>query len=262
MLVDGNLTEAVITETRDRRNRLRQQVLPPRNNRNLNACSTSPLVVLAAAGNHDLQYISNRTGGALYVSKYASKADKADIVTLQNVISRKLAEKTLQLPPHEQLELKVKLRAIANAVISAQPIGTVQACYILARLSLVQSSRMCVSLNTLKKDQFTHKQVILHAGVLSQMDGSDTAISDSPATQQGKRDAFTALCRQQHASYGSVCIDFHSFVSSYTPCRLPSKSRSAKSKIQEGVHRLEVDTHGFITNAVTFTLHNVRNCCV
>lgn len=177
----GNAVGAVIAKDKDKRNRPRVKVHPTRNNGNLNTCLRSPVCVLAMRGNHDIQYIQNVRGGAEYCSKYASKAEAAETTALQNAIKRKLA---LYVQSHAALPtVRKKLGMVANAVIEAQQVGAVQACYVLGKQKLILSSRTFIHVNTLKRSDITIHTVIIDDNELGDMEGSESALAQSPATQ-------------------------------------------------------------------------------
>ena len=69
---DENASKLIIG--RDNAQRIRVKVHPIRNNANMSVHSPHPLLVCALRGNHDIQYICNKSGGAEYITKYISKA--------------------------------------------------------------------------------------------------------------------------------------------------------------------------------------------
>jgi hypothetical protein len=254
--VEGNEQQAVIVADRDRRGRTRTRVLPPRNNGNINNHLRNPLCFVAGKGNQDIQYIQNTTGGAEYCSKYCSKAEAVESTALQNAVNRKLAKYASDLQDHEHLPLLMQLRAVGHAVVGAQQVGTVQACYVLGKLPLVKSSRATEFVNCLKRTQINTRPVIIAEEQLSALADNDSALSDSPTTQHGKRDAYHALWKQQMQAHGVVHINFFALLSSYTLEAVTS--RNPATKVKEGSKLLMVDSNGFIVKPVTFKLGKVR----
>jgi hypothetical protein len=243
--------------TKDKRSRPRMKVEPPRSNANLSVSSPNPLIAVACRGNHDIQYINNPYGGAEYVSKYVSKNDTAENKVLLNAVSRKLASVTLRLGANEQLTMRQKLHAVGVALISCQQIGTVHACYVLALSNyLVQSSRSSFFINVHCRKDITALPVILDAEVLSEMNGSESAISNSPRSQLGKRDAYHAMVLASLDKFQSCSFDFYAFASSYRTTKESSVPRGANSKIKEGLDvELIIDSEtGLIKNAYSFTI--------
>ena len=255
----GNNEHAIIVKDRDRRQRVRVKVHPPRNNGNLNTSCRHPLIACALRGNHDISFIDNQYGGAEYVSKYSSKADKPDAKVLQNVISRKIAQKMMQLGADPQLSLHQQLRIVASAVVTSQQIGAVHACYIISKQKLIKSSRVVQHYNALPHLEVTANQVITDINELQTMPDNVSALRKSPTTCLGKRDAFHALCKHLRQQNLQVNFDFFAFLSTFrVSTDIKSTSRSANSKILPlGSYEFSVDSNGFITNAKTFTLHGV-----
>jgi hypothetical protein len=253
--VEGNDVHAVIAVDRDRRGRARTRVLPPRNNGNINNHIANPLCFVAAKGNQDIQYIQNTTGGAEYCSKYCAKAEAVESTALQNAVNRTLAKYVASLEDHQRIPLQWQLRAVGNAIVGAQQVGSVQACYMLGKLPIVKTSRPTQFVNCLKRNDITMKPVILDEEVLSKLQDADSALSNSPSTQHGKRDAFHALWKQQMDLYAVVHINFYAFLSSYT--LEPISPRSPATKVKEGCKLLHTDENGFIIKPVTFKLGQV-----
>jgi hypothetical protein len=265
LLMRGNFNSAVIISTKDRRSRMRIKVEPPRNNGNLNVSSSNPLIVLACRGNHDIQYMANSYGGAEYVSKYAAKTDTVESKALQNAISRKLATATLALGPHEHLTLRQTLRAVGNAVISSQQIGTVHACYVLSFSNhLVQSSRVNFFVNATVRRNITAMPIILDDNILDDMEESESALSNSPSSQLGKRDAYHAAVKDHLRQHSECDFDFYAFLSSYRISKESSTPRGQDSKVREGLKvKLCVDDKsGLIVDPYTFTLNLVSPNCL
>jgi hypothetical protein len=253
--VDGNELKAVIVADKDRRGRARTRVLPPRNNGNINNHLRSPLCFIAGKGNQDIQYIQNTTGGAEYCSKYCSKAEAVESTALQNAVNRKLAKYASNLQDHEHLPLLLQLRAVGHAIVGAQQVGTVQACYVLGKLPLVKSSRATEFVNCLKRTQLNMRTVILEEERLDALADTDSALSESPSTQHGKRDAYHALWKQQMEAHGVVHINFFAFLSCYTLEAVTLRNPAAR--VKEGSKLLLVDTNGFIIKPATFKLGKV-----
>lgn len=253
----GNDIGPVIVKDTDKRNRSRVKVHPSRNNGNMNTCFRSPVCVLAMRGNHDIQYIQNVRGGAEYCSKYASKAEAAETSALQNAINRKLAQyvQNNSTLPH----VRRKLGMVANAIVEAQQVGTVQACYMLGRQKLVISSRTFVHVNTLIRADITVHSVIVDDNELGHMDGNESALAQSPATQLGRRDAFHAFALYQHSTYGNVTetLTFYAFAVAFQLQPL-----TAKRKHKPLPSRVLIDKDGFIANANTCVLNEVRFCVI
>eukprot|EP01034_Spumella_vulgaris_P025376 gene25376-31830_t len=120
-----NENDSVFIKAKDRRGRFRLRIDPPRNNANINVCAASPLVFLGSRGNQDVQYLATKSGGAEYVSKYASKTETAECKVLLNAVNRKLAGVILRLEEGAALSLRTKLRSVAMAMLTSHQIGSV-----------------------------------------------------------------------------------------------------------------------------------------
>lgn len=251
----GNRTKSVLIKGRDRRGRVRTRIDPPRNNANLNVCAASPLVFCGSRGNQDIQYLATKSGGAEYVSKYASKTDTAECKSLLNAVSRKLAHATLNLSADEPLSLRVKLRSVAMAMLTAHQIGSVHACYVLALpSSLVQSSRSTVHVNACIRKEITELPLHLDPTVLDSMDPTASAIVDNARTQLGRRAAYYAFYVYHKNKFESCPVDFYAFCSAFKTTT-EKKVRGSKSRIKEGLVRpLVIDVDGMVKNPESFTL--------
>lgn len=241
--LQGNNAGPVIVKDKDKRNRPRVKVHPTRNNAHINTCFTSPVCVLASRGNHDIQFIQNVRGGAEYCSKYASKAEVAETTALQNAINRKISHYVSQ--HHALPNLQQKLGQVANAVVEAQQVGAVQACYVLGKQPLVISSRTFVHINVLKRSELNHNTVIVDENELEDMDNADSAIKLSPTTQNGRRDAYHAYCVFQHTKFGEIPqgMSFYAFSAAYKLSALTDKRKRCNEP-----KKFDLDCHGFLRN--------------
>jgi hypothetical protein len=249
----------VIIKERDRRCRMTVKVRPKRNNANMNPTAISPLIPLFTRGNVDNQYIIQSAGAVEYSCKYTSKNEQADSTVMQNTVSRSLAKAILRLPPHEAVDVGMKLRAVSTALIEGQQVGAVHACYILSKQKLVRSSRAVDTVNSLARKDITGQAVIIDEGILESMENNASAFSDSPSTQLGKRKAFHIFSSTQKQLYGVAKFDYYSFLSSYRTTKDNPASRGTATKIVDGVnlHQILVDEEGFMTNAKTCFINGV-----
>ena len=250
--LDNNEFKPVLKIDRDWKNRMRIKVLPPRTNGHLNATPVDTLTMLALRGNTDYQCLTNTAGCVEYSSKYISKIDAAESTIVQNLISRELSNHILSLPPHERPTRGKQVRAIINAIIQAQQIGSVQAAYVCMKLSFVRSSRPVENVQTLVRNEIDTENIEINEYVLSQLDADDSAISNSPTTTFGRRYAFHNLYLAQLEKFEEVEFDFFAFLTSYTvkKVKLHEKGPMKASELPQ----LTVDDAGLITNA--------KSCCI
>ena len=141
-----NTDSVMITSERDKKNRVRINVLPPRNNGFINATLFNPLLMIAHGGNHDIQYIENSVGAAEYVASYAAKSEEPDYNIMKNLYTKKM---NYLRESNEPVTDRLKLKAVGNAVIGSTKVGSVQACYFLLGLKFVTSSREVLNMNPL-----------------------------------------------------------------------------------------------------------------
>jgi hypothetical protein len=254
--VPQNDQNCIIVQDRDNRSRIRVRVLPPRNNGNINNHMRNPLCFIASRGNQDIQYIQNTTGGAEYVSKYVSKADTAETTVFQNAVNRALARAAAKLPEHETLSFRCHLQTVGNAVLAAQQVGAVQACYVLGKLPFVISSRDTVWVNCLRRGDIGSRPILLAEDELADLADDASALVDSPLTQMGKRDAYHRLYKQQVNDFGSMEVNFYAFLSCYSVKRL-TRELKENSKIKVGADHLRVDSSGYIATPKSFVLGKV-----
>jgi hypothetical protein len=225
-------------------------------------CAASPLVVLACKGNHDIQFIANKSGGAEYCSKYATKAETTDNRVILNTASKKLSMKVLSLPEGGSLNLRMTLRAVANTITTSNQIGSVHACYVLCHAnSLVQSSRANVYVNALQRKEFDSVPAQFNPDILDNLEADDNALVCSVKTQFGKRAAYEAFFKYHFEKFNECDVDYHSFLTFYN-LREETKARSTGAHIKEGLSKkLEIDpSNGYIRNPISFILNNVSVC--
>lgn len=144
----GCVFEPIIVKDRDRKSRVRIQVLPERNNAYLNGTIFCPLLSIAHGGNHDVQYIGNSVGAAEYVASYASKAEEPDKKIMAKIYAKKIA---YIVESGSFVSDRQRLYSVGSAILSSSPVGSVQACYTLLGLKVVKSSRIVINLNPLHR---------------------------------------------------------------------------------------------------------------
>lgn len=196
----NELETSIVTDF-DARKRQRTRGLPPRNNDHLNNTFLDPLLAIATGGNHDCQYIHNDVGAGEYTCAYISKHESADMLKkIRNFVYRHLAKlANNQMSPTISgfpVSDKQRLRAIADAVIESEPVGAVQACYILLRLELVTKSRTVSSINPLPlKD--TNQKLTTNQQLLANMEPTKNVVERGLTSHEGKRKAYAALVKNQ-----------------------------------------------------------------
>jgi len=255
--LENNEEVPVIISDRDKRKRVCHKVHPCRNCANLNNCPVNPLIYCSQRGNMDAQVLLNSGGCVEYTCKYCGKADTAESTALQNTISRELSNHVLKLAPHESTRFGKRIRAVINAVVQGQQIGAVHACYILLKLKLVLSSRLVENVNALTRELISSQPIVIDEELLQQMDGDESALSNSPRSTFGRRDAYHALFLAQKIKYDSVTFDFFSFMSSYTVEKMSPTEKHPKKA--SDIPQLVMDANGLMKNATTCCIYPVNS---
>jgi len=231
-----------------KRKRKRIRYHAPRNNGNINASIKSPLVALGHGGNHDCQRIANLTGAAEYIATYNSKQEEPDFRLIENLYASKIASLSKW---KEELGLQHHLRAAANAIYSAQHIGTVQAAYTLLKLPFVQSSRRVITINCERRSNMT-KSIIFKKSELDSLDSETSAELKGLQSSLGRRHAYFTLVHQQRNLPGNDDRTCHvSLFALFTSYSLRERKRS--EKIPEP-KLLLLDDNGFIKDAKRFSI--------
>ena len=251
--------ETQVTEVEQKvtkkRKRARKRIQPPRNNGWLNVHIKSPLVVLGHGGNMDCQRIDNVSGAAEYIASYNTKQDEPDHRVIDNLYASKLAKLRLR---GEAIEFQSHLRAAANAVISAQHIGTVQACYTLLKLPFVQSSRQVININCEKRIHMA-KSIVFKKKDLDQLDPALSAELKGLQSSAGLRDAYSLFMSHQRSlpiNADKTCnVSMFSLYSTYSLKEDPNDCSLSKIGLLQDV--LDIDVHGFIINPVRFQIDSV-----
>jgi hypothetical protein len=176
-----------------RRKRKRIRYHPPRSNGHLNPCIKSPLLALGHGGNHDCQRISSVTGAAEYIAMYNTKQEDPDFRVIDNLYVNKISNLKRLKGSVDELD---HLRAAANAVCSAQHIGTVQAAYTLLNLPFVQSSRKVITMNCERRSEMT-RSIIFKKKDLDQLEPAASAELKGYESSIGRRDAYYIFMTQQ-----------------------------------------------------------------
>lgn len=147
---DSSESDVTIIKDRDPKSRVRVRALPPRDNAYLNVHSVWGQINLAAGGNVDCQYISNKVGAAEYISSYIGKTDDPDTKTIRNKVYQSLAKQALA---SKCIDDKAQLRTVGQAHLSWAKVGTIQCCYFLLGLKTVFCTRVVESINALHRSQ-------------------------------------------------------------------------------------------------------------
>ena len=231
-----------------RRKRKRIRYHPPRNNGHLNPCIKSPLLALGHGGNHDCQRISSVTGAAEYIAMYNTKQEDPDFRVIDNLYAIKISNLKRSKGSVDELD---HLRAAANAVCSAQHIGTVQAAYTLLNLPFVQSSRKVINMNCERRSAMS-RSIIFKKKDLDQMDPDASAELKGYESSIGRRDAYYAFMTQQRnlpTNTDRVCyVSLFALFTSFSARAKHSKETVAQPDL------IHLDDKGFIANPHRFCI--------
>jgi len=216
---------STIAHSLDWRNRKQVKILPPRNNAWLNALPKHPLLVFAAQGNIDVQYVSNAIGALEYTTSYIGKPEEPDRKESLSLFVKKLSYVLAR--KEGNISNRDQFRAAGQSIVASQRVGAVQCCYVLLKLPLVIKSRTVFTVNPLPQGQL-NKVLVSDMGRLQSMDDEESAIVKGPNSQLGRRAAYAALCKHQYAEHGSCNISLFQMLSLY---RLESFVLSKHSQV-------------------------------
>jgi hypothetical protein len=162
------------------------------------------------------------------------------------------------------LTLRVTLRAVSNALISAQQIGSVHACYVICLpRSLVQSSRVNNYVNALPRKEVTHLPIELNIDELEAMNEHDDAIVNTISSTFGKRDAYYTVYKYHCEKFGDCDADYYAFLSAYQLRKVTTLNPSS-TKIRVGLDtpfKINMES-GLIENPLSFALNGVSNLSI
>lgn len=226
--------DATIVKDRDRRNRVRVRVLPPRNNAHMNNTFVSPLIPFATnLANHDVKMVDNEHGAAEYCCSYVSKPEAPDETVFTNVLTKKFARMEVE----GDFSVASEMKAVVSSLLASIEVGLPQACMTLLNLPFVHSSRDTVKVNTLPAERVI-RRIVVDMAELDGMDPDASAVDVTPTTQLGRRLAYAALARQQDAVYehGNCEVTFYHILTHYRmtkPRKPPVRARISGSSSDE-----------------------------
>lgn len=218
--------DARIIETIDFKSRKRTRIYPARNNAWINNCARDPLLTIIVGGNMDLQLIINKHAAAIYACSYVSKHEQPDYDVLRNLFIKKMSYYLLDETKNTD---KNRLRAVADAVINSQKVGTVQCVQFLMGLKFVKSSREVVTINPLKL-KYVGQSLITEKIQLINMNEYEPAYKSGINSNFGKRKAYGDLCKYQHSMYEKCNITLDQMISNYTFRKNDKKNDSKHDK--------------------------------
>ena len=241
-----NPNTPVIHSYHDSKCRRQINVLPQRNNAYLNNTVKSPLLALAVAGNHDLQYISNQIGAAEYVASYATKHDLPDFKLISNFLYKRL---------QNAFSDQKRLQAVATSVIDSTTVGSVEAIYLLLGLDLVEKSRDVDNINPLHRNKIK-KAVEMDTEKLNQMNTEDKPYKFGIKSHLGKRTAYELLMQQQRDSFGHCHITLYTLLVNFIIDTYSPSCHTDATLLDPPL--LTIDEHGKVTNCLNgFRIKNI-----
>jgi hypothetical protein len=201
---NGSSDQGQIIHSRDRKGRMKTQVLPVCNNVNFNPHISSELYVVAEGCNSDAQYVCNKRGAAEYCTSYSLKAEEPDSKALVNYVV-KFCE--MKQSANDRIETKDYFKAVGNALLHASPIKTTQAIWSLLGLKFVKKSREVLSINTVTMAELD-RVIITDEKRLLSMDSKTSVVCRGPNTQIGRRLCYEALVKNQLQLGGRCVVTF------------------------------------------------------
>ena len=246
---------AIIHEDRDHQGRVRVTIHPIRNNVNLNNTCRSPVIQMALRSNHDIKYLSSTHGAVEYVCKYCAKVEAPDSKQMIRAVSSRL--RSIEQRQSFPVTITQRLSTAANAVVSSRQIGAIEACYIIADMDLVQSSRTVINVNTLPITCQTTAPVITNRLELQNIQNEDSVIREGLSNNGLHRHAYAKLHQHQRSlspdNNSSPLFTFYEFMSTFRVT-----SDTGKLKKPKKVYPFVIDSNGFIINAETFVFERMK----
>jgi hypothetical protein len=231
------LDQAQVLVDRDRKGRPRIRVLPARNNANIAPCPKSPLMMLAAGGNTNLQFLSNKFGAVEYTTGYLSKVDLPDTKVVINTIIKLLA---IGDQRHQNV-----LKAILNGMSNGRHVCANEAAFYFLDNKVVKYSRPIKSVNP-RPIKDVNMNIDLDC---NEDDTADGGLKET--SQHSTRKDYGLFCRKQLQMHGHCNVSFYSFLTSFSCNRSDSKSKK-----QVAIPLFEIDDRtGVVINAMSF------QCC-
>ena len=233
---------AQVLVDRDRKGRPRIRVLPSRNNANIAPCPKSPLMALAAGGNTNLQFLSNKYGAVEYTTGYLGKVDLPDTKIVINTIIKLLS---IGDQRHHNV-----LKAILNGMSNGRHICANEAAFYFLDNKIVKYSRPIKSVNPRPI-----KEVNMNIDLDRNDDDNDNdECGLKETTQHSTRKDYGLFCRKQLQMHGRCDVSFYSFLTSFSSDRSESKQKK-----HVAVPLFEIDGRtGVVNNAVSFECCNRR----
>jgi hypothetical protein len=228
---------AQVLVDRDRKGRPRIRVLPSRNNANIAPCPKSPLMMLAAGANTNLQFLSNKFGAVEYTTGYLGKVDLPDTKIVINTIIKLLSVGDQR---HQNV-----LKAILNGMSNGRHVCANEAAFYFLDNKIVKYSRPIKSVNPMPV-QGVNMNINLQ-GNEDDVDNGDSGLKETG--QHSTRIDYGLFYRKQIQMHGRCDVSFYSFLTSF------SSDNRTDTKLPKhiSVPLFEIDDRtGVVTNAVSF----------
>jgi len=228
---------------RDRKGRPRIRVLPSRNNANIAPCPKSPLMMLAAGANTNLQFLSNKFGAVEYTTGYLGKVDLPDTKIVINTIIKLLS---IGDQRHQNV-----LKAILNGMSNGRHVCANEAAFYFLNNKIVTYSRPIKSVNPMPVQSVNMN--INFQGNEDDVDNGDSGLKET--SQHSTRIDYGLFSRKQIQMHGRCNVSFYSFLTSFS---IDNRTDTKLPKYVP-VPLFEIDDRtGVVTNAVSFGCSNRR----
>lgn len=232
---ESDVAQVIIDKDKKSRSRLR--VLPARNSAHLAPYPKSPLMVLAAGGNTNLQFLSNKYGAVDYTTNYIGKVDLPETKVVINTIIKLLGM-------GDEYHRNV-LKAVLNGLSNGRRVSSTEAALYFLKHKIVDYSRIIKNVNP-KPIQTINRNVDFNTN-------SDTDTFDSlqDSSHHTARKDYAIFLKKQIQMHGRCVVSFYSFMTSFR-C-----SAITTTKKHVAVPFFEVDVFtGAVINGISFTSGN------
>jgi hypothetical protein len=229
---------AQVLVDKDRKGRPRVRVLPPRNNANVAPCPKSALMVLAAGGNTNLQFLTNKYGAVEYTTAYVGKVDMPENKVVLNTILKLLGHAN-------DASHKTVLHAVMNGLSHGRRISASEAALFFLTNKIVKYSRNIKNVNP---------QPIQNINQNIDFEDHEDNSGIKETSHHITRKEYGIFVRKQLQMFNHCNVSFYSYLTSFS-CTHTEKSKRKHQAVPE----FTVDAQsGAVINAVSFDIGTTR----
>jgi hypothetical protein len=232
---DSDVAQVLIDK--DQKSRTRLRVLPARNNSHLAPSPKSPLMTLAAGGNTNLQFLTNKYGAVEYTTSYIGKVDMPETKIVINTITKLLG---MGDEHHRNV-----LKAVLNGLSNGRRVSSTEAALYFLQHRVVDYSRTIKVINP-KPIQNVNMNIDLDAS--ADVDTSESGLKET--SQHSVRKDYAIFLKKQIQMHGRCEVSFYSFITSFRCTTITKKKHNAVPLFQ-----VDICT-GAVINVISFDCGN------